>query len=70
MLSCVANLERFPFMGRRGELEGIREMVLSRWPYVVVYKVEQGDPEFEIPVRVVVMLIRHAAMQWPPDRPP
>lgn len=50
-------------MGRTGELEGTRELVISRTPYKAVYVVHEDHIEI---TRVI-----HGARQWPPgDAPP
>ena len=59
--ACVENLKRFPEMGRPGRIEGTRELVLSRTPYIAAYRIA-GDA-----VRVLRLL--HGAQQWPDDMP-
>jgi toxin ParE1/3/4 len=59
--ACVDNLKRFPEMGRIGRIEGTRELVISRTPYIAAYLVA-GDT-----VRVLRLL--HGAQQWPDDIP-
>lgn len=46
-----------PGMGRPGRIEGTRELVVSRFPFVIAYRV-QGD---EIPILAVI----HTARRWP-----
>ena len=52
-----ANLRRFPRAGRKGRIEGTRELVFPGLPYIVVYRVEDQ----------VVELVRiyHGAQDWP-----
>src|ERR1039457_2695717 len=59
--ACVESLLQFPEMGRIGRIEGTRELVISRTPYIAVYLVA-GDT-----VRVLRLL--HGAQQWPDDIP-
>jgi len=59
--ACVDNLKRFPEMGRPGRIEGTRELVISRTPYIAAYRIA-GDT-----VRVLRLL--HGAQQWPDDMP-
>jgi toxin ParE1/3/4 len=59
--ACVENLKRFPEMGRPGRIEGTRELVVSRTPYIAAYRIA-GDA-----VRVLRLL--HGAQQWPDDMP-
>jgi addiction module RelE/StbE family toxin len=51
----VETLIRFPQSGRPGRIEGTRELVINRTPYVVA-----GDT-----VRILRML--HGARRWPDD---
>jgi toxin ParE1/3/4 len=48
-----------PQMGRRGVIEGTRELVISRLPYLVVY---QHKDEI-----VTVLAVVHTARNWAPD---
>jgi toxin ParE1/3/4 len=59
--ACVDNLKRFPEMGRPGRIEGTRELVISRTPYIAAYRIA-GDT-----VRILRLL--HGAQQWPDDMP-
>jgi len=53
---CVG-LQKFPRIGRRGRVQGTRELVIPGLPYVVVYKV--GDEVVE------VLRIYHGAQDRP-----
>ena len=55
-------LVTMPRMGRAGRLEGTRELVISRTPYIVVYQLEST------PDQLVVLRLLHAAQRWPPKR--
>jgi plasmid stabilization system protein ParE len=37
----TAALGKFPFLGRKGKLEGTRELVFSKLRYIVVYEVRE-----------------------------
>jgi addiction module RelE/StbE family toxin len=52
-----AELLKFPLRGRPGKKEGTRELVLSRLPYIVVYRIN----------RDMIQLVRilHGAQKWP-----
>lgn len=43
---AVTQLEDHPLSGRDGSIEGSRELIVSRYPYIVVYQV--GDNVVEI----------------------
>lgn len=55
--SGVNQLEKFPLIGRAGRVPGIRELVISNSPYVVVYRLK-GDA-------VEVLRVLHSAKQFP-----
>ena len=50
-------LVQFPESGRRGRVEGTRELVIPRTPYIAAYRIA-GDT-----VRILRLL--HGARQWP-----
>jgi toxin ParE1/3/4 len=56
---CIENLSRFLEMGRPGRIDGTRELVISRTPYVAAYRIA-GDT-------VLVLRLLHGAQQWPDD---
>jgi toxin ParE1/3/4 len=47
----------FPRLGRKGRIDGTRELVLSSLPYIVVYRIQD---EF-----VEILRIYHGAQDWP-----
>jgi toxin ParE1/3/4 len=55
----VETLARFPQSGRQGRIQGTRELVISRTPYIVTYSVTGNT------VRVVRVL--HGSRRWPDD---
>jgi toxin ParE1/3/4 len=62
---CVENLTRFSEIGRPGRIEGTRELVITRTPYIAAYRIA-GDT-------VRILRVLHGAQQWPdemPDEPP
>jgi toxin ParE1/3/4 len=48
-----------PFIGRRGEIPGTRELVLPGTPYIVAYRVTE--------TRVEVLFVQHGARLWPDE---
>jgi toxin ParE1/3/4 len=51
-------LEKFPLIGRQGRVTGTRELVLRKTPFIVVYRVRADIVE--------ILLVLHAAQNWPP----
>jgi toxin ParE1/3/4 len=54
---AINRLEEFPTMGREGRVQGTRELVLPRIPYIVIYRLRKGF--------VSILRIVHCKMQWP-----
>jgi len=55
----VEGLVRFPESGRPGRVEGTRELVIDRTPYIVAYRVASDT--------VRILRVLHGAQQWPED---
>ena len=50
-------LQQHPQMGRPGRKQGTRELVISRTPFIVVYRVKGK--------RIKLLRVLHGAQQWP-----
>ena len=57
ILTAVERLISFPHLGRLGQVEGTRELVVSRTPYLVVYRVNSDVIE--------ILRVLHGAQRWP-----
>jgi toxin ParE1/3/4 len=55
----VTQLNSFPNRGRRGRIEGTREMPVPSLPFIVVYRVAEEIVE--------IARIIHGAQRWPPN---
>jgi addiction module RelE/StbE family toxin len=55
----VRQLLQFPETGRPGRIEGTRELVISRTPYIAAYRIT-GDT-------VRVLRVLHGAQLWPDE---
>ena len=55
----VAGLARFPERGRLGRVEGTRELVIHRTPYIAAYPIVRDT--------VRILRVLHGAQQWPED---
>jgi len=50
-------LGNFPLRGRKGRIEGTRELVFPSLPYIVVYRIQDQTLE--------ILRIYHGAQDWP-----
>jgi addiction module RelE/StbE family toxin len=57
----IEGLAQFPEMGRPGRIEGTRELVIARTPYIAAYRII-GDT-------VRILRVLHGAQQWPDEMP-
>jgi addiction module RelE/StbE family toxin len=55
----VEGLTQFPEIGRPGRIEGTREMVIHRTPYIAAYRIA-GDT-------VRILRVLHGAQLWPEE---
>lgn len=53
----LEHLAEFPAMGREGRVAGTREWIMSRWPYLVPYRIRDG--------RLQVLRLFHMRRQPP-----
>jgi toxin ParE1/3/4 len=56
----VRQLLAQPRMGRPGRVKGTRELVISKTPFIVIYRVQGGQIE--------ILNFVHGAQQWPPEK--
>lgn len=49
-----------PQMGRPGRKKGTRELVISRTPFIVVYRVKGGQRQ-----RIELLRVLHGSQKWP-----
>lgn len=57
IVNAVEKLADFPGLGRPGRVIGTRELVISRTPYIVAYRVRGQTVE--------LLAVLHGAQQWP-----
>jgi plasmid stabilization system protein ParE len=57
ILATVRRLEQLPYSGRTGRVDGTREAVVPRSPYIVIYQVSAQTVE--------ILGIWHGARMWP-----
>ncbi len=56
---AAAGLAVFPLLGRAGRVPNTRERPLSRYPYMLVYRI-YGE-------QIFVLRVIHQHQQWPPE---
>ena len=54
---AAQSLKKLPNRSRPGRIKGIRELVVSNLPYIIMYRV--------LPEHVVILNIVHGKKQWP-----
>lgn len=52
-------LAQHPQLGRLGQLEGTREQVHSRYPYIIAYRIQRDE--------IQILGIVHSSRKWPED---
>lgn len=57
ILASVGRLADHPGLGRPGRVDGTRELVVPRTPYIVAYAT--------IGERVMILSVMHSARRWP-----
>lgn len=61
ILRAINSLALFPLMGRPGEVPATRERIVTRYPYRIVYHIDEASQTIEV-WRVI-----HSTRQWPPE---
>ena len=56
---AVQSLQQFPKMGRPGRVPQTRELVISRTPFILPYRVWQN--------RIEILAVLHGSRRWPDD---
>lgn len=59
LLQAINGLVLFPLVGRVGAIPGTRERVVSRYPYRVVYSINEDGETIE------VWRVLHDTQRWP-----
>jgi toxin ParE1/3/4 len=50
-------LREFPSSGRSGRIAGTSELIVHRLPYIIVYRVKEGELQ--------ILRVFHTAIEWP-----
>ena len=68
ILNGVEGLLDHPFMGKPGRSPNTRELVITSYPYLIVYSVEPDEETTPDQAKTVTILrVLHGAMQWPQE---
>jgi len=57
IFDAIDRLDRYPFSGRKGRIDGTRELVVPGTPFIVAYAVSGNDLQ--------VLAVLHGSQQWP-----
>jgi addiction module RelE/StbE family toxin len=57
LLTAIGRLAVLPGLGRPGRVEGTRELIVARTPYIVAYTVIRDE--------VMILSIIHSTRRWP-----
>ena len=60
MRKAVTTLEDHPFLGRPGRIDGTRELVIGRYPYIVAYRQTAA---------IEILAVVHTSRRWPDALP-
>ncbi|MFM6250342.1 MAG: type II toxin-antitoxin system RelE/ParE family toxin, partial [Dolichospermum sp.] len=55
--NAANQLEKYPFMGKSGRVEGTKELIISNSPYMIIYRVKEESVE--------VLRILHTSKCYP-----
>jgi len=56
----IMSLRDFAYRTRQGRLPGTRELVITNYPYIVVFEVSADE--------VTILHVNHARQQWPREQ--
>ena len=62
----VAQLLKFPYLGRAGRIENTFELVISRTPYLVAYQIKNVLKKNFTMLQIQVIHVFHVRQDWPP----
>lgn len=57
ILESIDVLEQYPNLGRRGRIEGTRELVIAATPFIVFYRIHRDQ--------VLILSVLHGPRKWP-----
>jgi len=60
IFTIISQLESFPFLGHEGRVEGTRELVVPRTPFIIIYSLNE-------PYYLDIENIVHGRLKYPPD---
>jgi toxin ParE1/3/4 len=59
IVGATEALVRFPLIGRKGRVEGTRELVVAGTPYILAYLVRRSE--------IVILAAVHGSRAWPEE---
>jgi toxin ParE1/3/4 len=67
ILDDIEQLVEHPYLGKPGRSRDTRELVISSYPFLIVYAVEHDETTSDTPQTIIILRVLHGAMQWPPE---
>ncbi len=64
ILDSVEGLVDHPFRGKPGRSPNTRELVITSYPYLIIYSVDETSDQQKT---VNILRVLHGAMQWPQE---
>ena len=55
--NAANQLQKYPFMGKNGRVEGTKELIISNSPYILIYRIKEESVE--------VLRILHTSKRYP-----
>ena len=57
----IKQLQKYPQLGRVGQIEGTRELVINQTRYIAAYRIDFSNNLIEI------LALMHESLQWPEE---
>ncbi len=57
----IEELMKFPKIGRTGRINGTRELIIQRTPYIAIYRIARNT--------IHILRVLHGAQMWPQELP-
>lgn len=55
--TTITHLERYPQIGKKGRLQGTRELIIPNTPFLLIYRVKE--------IHIEILAFLHGRRKWP-----